>query len=156
VFGGNRKLFILGRRFFVLPRLAMWWLARQVRRDPEAILSLLLRSPSVAEADKEILGRPEVRRTMGQDILEAFRQGSRGAAWEGVLVLARPWDFRLEEIKMEVHLWHGEADANVPVAAGRYVARTIPNCRVTFLPGEGHYMVVDRMAEIMTAMGLAA
>ncbi len=152
LFEGDR-LFVLGRWLFPLARLAMWWSALRVRRDPGAILTMLLRSPSVPQADKRILNRPEAREMMKRDILEAFRQGGRGAAWEGILIFARPWDFSLRDIGMEVRLWHGEEDANVPVSAGRYVASVLPNCRATFLPGEGHYMVVDRMQEIWDGLG---
>ncbi len=53
---------------------------------------------------------------------------------------------------MEVHLWQGEADANVPVSMARHQAQTIPNCRATFYPGEGHLMSIDRMGEILAAL----
>lgn len=85
------------------------------------------------------------------DLLEAFRQGSRGAAQE-LALYCRPWGFPLEEITMEVHLWQGEVDRNVPPAMGRYLAKAIPNCRATFYPGEGHLLVVERMEEIQAAL----
>jgi pimeloyl-ACP methyl ester carboxylesterase len=39
---------------------------------------------------------------------------------------------------MPVHLWHGEADRNAPVAMGRFVAKSIPGCVTHFYPDEGH------------------
>ena len=71
------------------------------------------------------------------DFREAFRNGTRGASWDLVLV-ARPWGFRLEEIQIPTSLWHGEVDTTIPVALARAVARAIPNCQATFVPGEGH------------------
>ena len=59
-----------------------------------------------------------------------------------LLLLTRPWTFRLEEIRVPVRLWHGEADGVVPVAMGRYLAGSIPDCRAEFIPGAGHYVVV--------------
>ena len=94
--------------------------------------------------------RPAVRAAFAVDLAEAFRAGGRGPAWELVLY-SRPWGFRLEDIEMEVHLWQGEADTNVPVAMGRYQAAAIPRCRATFLPGEGHLLVIDRMEQILGA-----
>jgi pimeloyl-ACP methyl ester carboxylesterase len=62
-------------------------------------------------------------------------------------VVARPWDFRLEEISMPVHLWHGEADRNAPVAMGRFVAQSIPDCHAHFYPNEGHLSLLNHYFE---------
>ena len=66
-----------------------------------------------------------------------------------VVLLGRPWGFRLDEIQTEVHLWQGEADVLVPPAMGRHLAAQLPDCRATFFPGEGHLLFVDHMAEIV-------
>jgi len=66
---------------------------------------------------------------------------------------ARRWGFRLEDIAMEVYLWQGELDKNVPPSMGRYQAGAIPNCRATFYAGEGHIsLVVDHMEEILGSL----
>jgi hypothetical protein len=57
---------------------------------------------------------------------------------------ARPWGFRLEDIQVPVHLWHGEQDANNPIAMARHLAAAIPDCQASFYPGEGHLHFVDR------------
>ena len=62
---------------------------------------------------------------------------------------ARPWGFPLEEIAMEVHLWHGEEATNVPILMARRQAAAIPNCRATYYSGEGHLFAVNRMDEIL-------
>jgi hypothetical protein len=66
-----------------------------------------------------------------ESLSEAFPSGSRGPAWETGLD-ARPWGFRLEDIRTSVYLSHGEQDANAPVAMGRYLATVIPERRATF------------------------
>jgi pimeloyl-ACP methyl ester carboxylesterase len=58
----------------------------------------------------------------------------------------------LEDIKMEVHIWHGEADVIVSPSMGRHLASAIPNSRARFYPGEGHTLAVDRMEEIQTTL----
>ncbi len=145
----NRLMFLLGRRLPWLARLPMWWLARQSRRNPERLLDQMRRS--VAEPDKPYLDRPEIRDMFKADIVESFRQGSRGPAWE-LLLYSRPWGFRLEDISMPVHLWQGDADANVPVSMGHYQAQAIPNCHAAFYAGEGHLLCIDRMPEILAAL----
>ena len=142
----------LNRIMFTLARRAPW-----LARAPMILAQLALRSPERAidrslaampEADRAIMRRPEVRAAFVSDFVEAFRAGVRGPAWELVLY-ARPWGFRLQDIQMEVHLWQGEADKNVPVSMGRYQAAAIPNCRAKFFPGEGHLLIIDRMEEMV-------
>ncbi len=82
---------------------------------------------------------------------EAFRQGPAALAHELALV-ARPWGVRLEDIRVPVHLWHGERDVSTPVAMGRYLAATIPGCRARIVPDAGHFLAYDRWEEILTAL----
>ena len=133
------------------------WLMRRVmalgalaaRRFPEVLFERVLAlAPPV---DQPILHRPEVAASLSASLREAFRQGGRGVADE-LLLLTRPWTFRLEEIRVRVRLWHGEADAVVPVAMGRHLAQAIPNCRAEFIPGGGHYLVFDWIDALLEAM----
>ncbi len=142
----NRVGFKYGARFPILARLIMWSMARQVRRNPERVVEAI--AGAMSGADAEAARRPEVRQALGAIIAEAFRQGSRGAALD-VVLLGRPWGFRLVEIRAQVYLWQGEADVLVPPAMGRYQAEQIPGSRARFFPGEGHLLVVDHMGEIM-------
>ncbi|TAK57128.1 MAG: alpha/beta hydrolase [Dehalococcoidia bacterium] len=143
----NRILFTVAGRAPWLARLPML-LFQFAARSPERAIDRAI--GAMPEADRAIMRRREVRALFADDFAEAFRAGSRGPAWELVLY-ARPWGFRLQDIAMEVHLWQGEADKNVPVVMGRYQAAAIPNCRATFFPGEGHLLIIDRMEEILGA-----
>lgn len=143
----NRLAFELVRRLSVLRRILMARLAWSVSRRPERALE----SGVTAAADLKYLDRPNVRNVLEQSLGEAFRGGSRGPAWEMGLY-ARPWGFRLEEIRVPVHLWHGEDDVNAPISMGRYLATSIPGCRATFYPGEAHLHFVDRLAEILAVL----
>jgi pimeloyl-ACP methyl ester carboxylesterase len=62
------------------------------------------------------------------------------------------WGFALAEIETRVDIWQGEADVNVPVHAGRYLAETLPDNRATFFPGEGHFFILKRWEEILTGL----
>ncbi len=99
--------------------------------------------------DRETLERTEINQILGDSFCEAVRDGARGAAWD-LALLGRRWDFRLQDISTEVHLWHGELDDTVPAAMGRYQAATIPNCQAHFYPRDGHFSLpVNRMEEIL-------
>ena len=147
----NRLNWLLARRAPWLYRLFLGqMMVRPARRDPDGTISRF--AASVPEPDKKVLAQPGVGQMFMDMIIEAVRSGTRGAAWDSKL-LTRPWGFRPQDISMEVHLWHGEADINAPPAMGRYVASAIPNCRAKFLPDEGHIsLFINHIGEILSVL----
>ncbi len=145
----NRVGFGLGARWPALARALMRSMRRNVISRPEQTIDALARAMSPADA--RIVRRPEVRDVLLADITEAFRQGSAGAAAD-VVLLGGPWGFSLRDIETEVFLWQGEADTLVPPAMGRYQAAQLPHCQATFLPGEGHLLIIDRMPDLVEAL----
>lgn len=119
---------------------------RQQTRDPEK--SLNQRAEQLSVADQAALTRPEIRSQILGYRQEAARQGVRGMARE-LQILASPWGFRLEDISGEVHVWHWEGDAFVPIQMGRHLAAHIPNAKPHFLPDGGHYSIFDHWRDIL-------
>lgn len=144
-----RLLMGIIRRFSPSARAAMWLATQMTRHAPAQFIWLQSRSES--KADKAAMTTPEFKARAVRDVSEPFRHGSRGAARELVLVV-RPWGFRVVEISKEVHLWHGDADVMVPPPMGRYLSQTIPNCRARFCPGEGHLLIIAHMDEVLSAL----
>jgi pimeloyl-ACP methyl ester carboxylesterase len=144
----------LGARlgFFLAPR-ARW----AVRAPLSAVARLARTAPSryldavasqLAPVDARVLARPAVRAMFARDLAEAFRQGAAAMALDLALE-ARPWHLPLASIRAPVALWHGAADWLVPASASRHLAAAVPGARAHELPGEGHFMVFDRWAEIL-------
>ena len=106
---------------------------------------------SVPEADQRILSDPQAKGMLLPSLSEAYRNGADGAAWEGAM-LVRPWGFRLEVIRIPVHIWHGEADVNDPLQCAEYLRDTIPDSHATFFPGEGHFLIIKRWGEILATL----
>lgn len=148
----NRVGFQLGSRWPALARLIMRSMARNIQRRPEATIDAL--AQAMSPVDAAIVRRPEVRRMLRDDITEAFRHGSDGAAWD-VVLLGRPWGFALEDITPVVYLWQGEADVLVPPAMGRHMAAHLPHCRARTFPGEGHLLAVDHLAELVETLSVS-
>jgi pimeloyl-ACP methyl ester carboxylesterase len=144
----NRIGFRWGSRFPALANAIAQSMDRGITQNPQRTIDAIARAMSPADA--EIIRRSHVRDLLIADITEAFRQGSRGAAWD-IVLLGRPWGFSLGEIEPEVHLWQGEADTLVPPAMGRYQASQIPHSHLTLLPGEGHLLIIDRMPDLLQA-----
>jgi pimeloyl-ACP methyl ester carboxylesterase len=116
------------------------------RNYPERMLSIL--SGKVAGPDKIALQNTELIKVLSASFREAFRNSLRWPATD-VVLYSRPWGFSLSDIRIKVHLWHGEMDKIVPPEMARYMAKTIPNCRATFYADEGHFSIIlNRIEEI--------
>jgi len=75
---------------------------------------------------------------------EAMRHGGLGPS-EAAALYWKPWGFRLEDIHMKVHIWHGEDDLNAVFAAhGKVLAEKLPDTEVKFFPGEGHISLIHK------------
>lgn len=144
-----RAGFAMVRRLPAAPRVALGLGMLGLRRAPGCVLASL--ATSLPEADRAIFLRRRVRALLLDDAREALRQGPRGAAQELVL-FSRPWDVPLDQIRMPVRLWHGEADAQVPVVIARGLAAALPDCRASFIPGAGHLWLLDHLDEILAAL----
>jgi pimeloyl-ACP methyl ester carboxylesterase len=116
------------------------------RKYPERMLSIL--SARVARPDKSALKNRELKQVLSRSFREAFCESLMWPAVD-VMLYSRPWGFRLQDIPIDVHLWHGEKDKIVPPAMGHYMAQAIPACRATFYPDEGHFSIIlNRIQEI--------
>ena len=92
---------------------------------------------ALPEPDQAALKQPEVQHWYLQTLREAQRHGPRGAQHDTALMVS-PWEFSPQEIKVTVHLWHGEIDRDAPIAMGCSLAATIPKSQAHFYPDEGH------------------
>lgn len=127
-------------------------LSRQTRaalRDPEKALADTLEQ--LSPDDRVLLSRPDLRLQVMNYRAEAARQGVRGMITEAQ-ILVRPWGFRLEDIRPEVHLWYWEADPVVSVQMGRYLQAHIPRTVPHFLPRGGHFSVFEAWRDILEAL----
>lgn len=124
----------------IFARPATAWMAYWTPRIPAS------RMPKFV--DKRVMSRPRLRELFKRELTEAFRNGSKGTAHEYRLH-ARPWQMDVRTMTTPVHLWHGDADTIVKFETAQWLAAQIPDCRATWLPGEGHLLFVDHAAEVM-------
>jgi pimeloyl-ACP methyl ester carboxylesterase len=124
-----------------------------MRHWPERALSAVKRQ--MPEADLAVLERPDVHAVFVEDARRASATAAQAAAQDFVLFV-RDWGFRLQDIQVPVHVWHGDADKNVPFAQGEFVARRIPGAEFNPCRGEGHLLAVDHLGEILQTVAGAA
>ncbi len=120
-----------------------------LRSHPELFLEL-----PRPKADQLVLADRDVQRMYLATIEEAVRQGLDAFALEQVLQ-RRPWGFALADVMTPVHVWHGQADAHVPAAHARELARRLPDATISIDPTAGHGLVVARWGAILDAVTAA-
>jgi len=135
----------------LIRKLLLTLMAQTVRKQPERMEPQFVEM--VSEPDKELLQEhPELIKMSLGSWQEAFRTGTAGVQQEAGLY-KRPWGFQLQDIPVEVHLWHGENDNNVLGSVGHYVADAIPNCHASFVADEGHFSLpYKHMGEILSVL----
>jgi pimeloyl-ACP methyl ester carboxylesterase len=103
------------------------------------------------EADRRLLVRPEFRAMFLDDLLNGSRK-QLAAPFADVVVFARDWGFRLDEVKVPVRWWHGDKDHIVPFAHGEHVVSRLPDAQLFPLAGESHLAGLGRAEDILRTM----
>ena len=102
-------------------------------------------------ADRALLARPEIKAMFLDDLLNGSRR-QLAAPFYDIVVFARDWGFRLDEVKVHVRWWHGDADHIVPYAHGEHVVSRLPDAELYPMPGESHLGGLGRAEEILRSM----
>ncbi|WP_067813785.1 alpha/beta fold hydrolase [Nocardia inohanensis] len=121
-------------------------------RKPGGLAAMIAQMSPV---DRARLEDAELAAELEANLTAAFASGSRGVAADTLLLFSRPWGFDLADITVPVHIWHGDADGNVPVADAYRLAAALPAARSTIVPGAGHLLFVDRPADILASIRAA-
>ncbi len=116
-----------------------WLLRRAIRRQTQQSIEEFARRYTAHNpaADQALIAQPDFRAMYLANLKEGLRQGWRAFADE-VMLVARPWGFDLAEIRVPVHLWHGDRDTSTPLAMSEGMAARIPRSALTILAGHGH------------------
>ncbi len=127
-------------------RLAAVLLIRLVRPVAGPALNLYARvSP---EGDRRLLVRPEFKAMFLDDLLNGSRK-QLAAPFADIVVFARDWGFRLDQVKVPVCWWHGDRDHIVPFGHGEHVVSRLPDATLYRIPGESHLAGLGRAEEIL-------
>ena len=98
---------------------------------------------ALPEPDVNLINEnPDIMQVFSAAAMESHRQSIDGDAWEWGLYV-RPWGFQLEDIPVEIGLWYGIYDRNVPLGMGNYLARKIPRTRLHIVEDGGHFSTIN-------------
>ena len=128
----------LFRLFFELLRLNVKYLPGLYYR---ALIS------SSSESDREVLADPAFKEHLLADQKEAVIQGGLGLAVDAQIHYV-DWGFRLDEITVKLHVFHGSEDRNVPLAYAEHIAANAPRNELHVLEGKGHLFPINHQSLI--------
>jgi pimeloyl-ACP methyl ester carboxylesterase len=127
-------------------RLAAVTLVNMIR--PIATPALYAYAAISPEGDRRLLVRPEFRAMFLDDLLNGSRK-QLSAPFADVVAFARPWGFSLDEVKVPVHWWHGDADHIIPYAHGEHCVAALPDAKLYTIHGESHLAGLGCAEEIL-------
>jgi pimeloyl-ACP methyl ester carboxylesterase len=137
--GLSRHASVAARAYFALTRALS-------RHAPNLLLRQAVRHLPAAEA-RAVTERGRWLPTL---LGEGATDGRGGV--DEYLAMSAPWGFAPEDLAIPVHVFHGGADALVPDAWGRELARRIPGATITCYPGEGHFIALTRRRDVLESL----
>ncbi|MCK9187696.1 alpha/beta hydrolase [Acidithiobacillus sp.] len=120
-----------------------------VRQKPEHFVAQL--AAKMNAGDQSLLAAPDVLAKLCDDLREAMRQGTAGMA-DDFAVLNRPWPFRLEDVRVPVHIWQGAQDQLTSPQVGLAMAAHLPTAELHLLETGSHTLLLTHAAEVRTAI----
>ncbi len=115
------------------------------RQEPERFVARL--AAKMSAGDRSLLAAPDVLTNLCADLREALRQGTEGMA-DDLAILNGPWPFRLEDIRVPVHVWQGAQDQVINPQIGLAMAAHLPVSRYHPLASGTHLILLTHAAEI--------
>ena len=133
-------------------RLAINQARRQAERAPEKFSGQF--DKELSPPDVAVHGAAGMRDAVRVAFLESTRHGARGIV-EDYRIWSAPTGLDYTAVRCPVRIWHGDADAVVPVQHARYVAGLIPGAELELMPGIGHLHTAARWHDFVTAVATA-
>jgi pimeloyl-ACP methyl ester carboxylesterase len=89
------------------------------------------------EGDRRVLRDPELESIFIDDLTLASRRQFHAMA-NDLMLIGRPWGFRLADIRVPVRWWHGDSDPFVPLDQAQKTATKLPDVELVVRPEESH------------------
>jgi pimeloyl-ACP methyl ester carboxylesterase len=118
----------------------------EVLKDPLAGFKALMEA--APPSDKAVMEDPDWQRVLVESVSEAFRPGAEGWVDEG-MALTLDWDFDVADVRCSVTWWHGENDANAPIAPVRRLLERMQGVDLRVWKDAGHLEPYHRYEEIL-------
>ena len=163
--GGWPTTWLKTRQDLPLPNRITWFLASSApvllrpllrtmksggMKDVEKELAQM--AARLPRADYEAFKAPGRIRAFAKSLVESMRHGTKGAAWD-MRLYGREFDFKLQDVRSPITLFHGEEDTNVPIALARRGAAYLKGSRLVTYAHDAHLSTlcnhIDEIAEVL-------
>jgi len=145
-----KMMLSLAKSLPFLLKILLRFQAKQMAKNSKKSLKNFLKIMS--EPDQKILKNASVIKVIENMFKEAFKNGSKGVAYEISNLLVRDWAFKLDEIKVPVMFWQGAKDNNVPYKWAELMKNEINNATLNIYPNDGHLIIFQYAEEIFTGL----
>jgi pimeloyl-ACP methyl ester carboxylesterase len=103
------------------------------------------------EGDRRVLSDPALEAVFVDDLSVGGQRQFR-AFVNDLILIGRPWGFRLADVAVPVRWWHGDSDPFVPLAQARRAADMLPDAQLSVRPGESHLGDFAAADEVLVAL----
>lgn len=139
----------------VTPRMVKLFVnVKQTLFPVDAEIGLRRLQEYLSYADRKILAKPRVIKTLALNQCEAVRQGSRGIAQDTALCF-RKLEFGLAAVDVPALIWQGSADRLSQRSDCEYLASNLPTANFYRVSNGGHFFFLQNMDEIFSRLRLA-
>ncbi|MCW9024909.1 MAG: alpha/beta hydrolase [Gammaproteobacteria bacterium] len=118
----------------------------QLAASPEALLDSLL--AMLPPCDKVIFDQAHIQEHYLKNITLALNKGINGIV-NDLRCLGLPWQFNLQDIPVDVDIWHGREDNNIGFPVAEYLARALPDPTTHFFDNKGHCYLFEQWNDIL-------
>ncbi|TPV92791.1 MAG: alpha/beta hydrolase [Myxococcales bacterium FL481] len=144
----NRTFYWLARNAPWLSRANAALVARASRDHLDRFMAL--NRDKLCLADRREVDKTEVREALMRSAKEAYSSGSGGGLAQDMENQVRPWDFRLEDVQSETHVWGFDQDTSAPPQMAQYIHDRLPNGHLHVVPDAGHLWHICNFETILT------
>ncbi|MBW2713756.1 MAG: alpha/beta hydrolase [Deltaproteobacteria bacterium] len=118
---------------------------------PRADQLIQLVTSRMPPGDRDLFVNPLTRQMFIEDIVNGGREQMQAFLIDGYL-FGRDWGFLLKDIRVQVHMWHGDADPIIPLEHCQHMVDLIPGATFRVRPGEGHLGGLGAFHEIVDTL----
>ncbi len=142
----NREAWYAAREGWDALRDLLAPLREQVLADPLAGFGAVM--DGAPPSDKAVMEDPDWQRVLVESVSEALRPGVEGWVDEGI-ALTLDWDFDVADVACSVTWWHGDDDANAPLAPVHRLLERMRGVDFRVWTNAGHLEPFHRYEEIL-------
>ena len=129
--------------------IGLWAVVKTI--TPFAHPLVLATARVMPEGDRLVLHDPDLEAMFMGDLAMGGRRQFQ-AFVNDVIVLGRPWGFKLSDVKARVCWWHGDADPFVSLDQARRAVSLLPNVELRVRHGESHLGGLAAAGEVVTVL----